>query len=455
MLLGMIHSKFQARDHWATKLGFVLAASGSAIGLGNIWRFPYKAGQYGGGAFMLAYIAAVFIIGIPIMIAEFIIGRSAQKSPVGAFKKLRKSRFWPLVGLLGVLSGFVILSYYSVVGGWILKYIWESTFHFFGQGTAGGVFEDFLANPLEQILWHGLFMLITVFIVRGGVISGIEKWSKILMPSLFVILAVLMVNSLMYSGAGEGIRFILKPDFSKLTRVGILEALGQAFFSLSLGMGAMLTYGSYLQKETNISSSALGIVALDTLCALMAGLMIFPIVFTYHVDPQVGPGLFFVTLPEVFSRMPAGQLIAISFFVLVAFAAITSAISLLEVVVSFFIDECNWSRKKADFTMGIVIFLVGIPSALSRNVLKGFTIFRERDIFDSLDFLATNYMLPIGGFFIVIFAGWVLTHGEKEAEIKRIENTFHFYPIWHFLVKYVSPLAVFIILLQKTGILKF
>jgi NSS family neurotransmitter:Na+ symporter len=256
MLLGMIHSKFQARDHWATKLGFVLAASGSAIGLGNIWRFPYKAGQYGGGAFMLAYIAAVFIIGIPIMIAEFIIGRSAQKSPVGAFKKLRKSRFWPLVGLLGVLSGFVILSYYSVVGGWILKYIWESTFHFFGQGTAGGVFEDFLANPLEQILWHGLFMLITVFIVRGGVISGIEKWSKILMPSLFVILAVLMVNSLMYSGAGEGIRFILKPDFSKLTRVGILEALGQAFFSLSLGMGAMLTYGSYLQKETNISSSA-------------------------------------------------------------------------------------------------------------------------------------------------------------------------------------------------------
>ncbi len=451
----MALKKFQGRDHWASKLGFVLAAAGSAVGLGNIWRFPYKAGQYGGGAFVIAYIISVIVIGIPIMISEFIIGRSAQRSPVGAFKKLRKSKWWPLVGWLGVLAGFTILSYYSVVGGWILKYIWESTFHFFSQGTAEGVFEDFLNSPLEQIGWHGLFMLITIFIVRGGVISGIEKWSKVLMPSLLIILTVLMINSLMYSGAGEGVRFMLKPDFSKLTRAGILEALGQAFFSLSLGMGAMLTYGSYLEKETNISSSALEIVALDTVCALMAGLMIFPIVFTYHVDPQVGPGLFFVTLPEVFARMPGGQIVAISFFVLVAFAAITSAISLLEVVVSFFIDELNWSREKADFTMGIVIFLAGIPSALSGNVLKGFTLFGKRDIFDSLDFLATNYMLPIGGFFIVVFAGWILTHGEKEAEIKRIENTFHFYDIWHFLVKYITPLAVLTILLQKTGILKF
>jgi len=451
----MVLKNFQSRDHWATKFGFVLAAAGSAIGLGNIWRFPYKAGQYGGGAFVLAYIISVIIIGIPIMIAEFIIGRSAQRSPVGAFKKLRRSRFWPLVGWLGVLSGFTILSYYSVVGGWILKYIWESIFHFFQQGTSGMVFNAFLSNPLEQVLWHALFMLITILIVLGGVTSGIEKWSKVLMPSLLLILFVLMINSLMYPGAGEGIRFILKPDFSKLTRAGILEALGHAFFSLSLGMGAMLTYGSYLDKETNISSSALEIVILNTIYALMAGLMIFPIVFTYDVDPQVGPGLFFITLPEVFARMPAGQIVAIFFFLLVAFAAITSAISLLEVVVSFFIDELNWSRKKADFTMGTVIFLLGVPSALSWSKLKGFTIFGNRDFFDSLDFLATNYMLPIGGFFIAIFAGWILTHGEKEAEIKRIENTFHFYDIWHFLVKYLSPLAVFIILLQKTGILKF
>jgi len=445
----------KVRDHWASKLGFVLAASGSAIGLGNIWRFPYKAGQYGGGAFVIAYIVSVLIIGIPIMIAEFIIGRSAQKSPVGAFKQLSSSRLWPLIGWLGVLSGFIILSYYSVVGGWILRYIWESCFHFFQQGSAGPLFSGFLANPWQQLFWHGLFMLLTMIIVRGGITTGVERWSKLLMPSLLIILLILMVNSLRYPGAGEGIQFILKPDFSKLTREGILEALGHAFFSLSLGMGAMLTYGSYLDRGTNISSSALEIVALNTFYALMAGLMIFPIVFTYNVDPQVGPGLFFITLPEVFARMPAGQLVSISFFLLVAFAAITSAISLLEVVVSYFIDELNWSRKKADYVMGTVIFLIGVPSALSWSTLKGFTLFGRRDVFDSLDFLATNYMLPIGGLFIAIFAGWILTHGQKEAEIKRIENTFHFYDIWHFLVKYIAPLAVLIILLQKTGLLPF
>ncbi len=451
----MANKTEQPRDHWATKLGFVLAASGSAIGLGNIWRFPYKAGQYGGGAFVIAYVVSVLIIGIPIMIAEFIIGRSAQKSPVGAFKQLSFNRAWPLVGWLGVLAGFIILSYYSVVGGWILRYIWESGFHFFKEGSAGPIFSGFLANPWQQLIWHGLFMFMTMIIVRGGITTGIERWSKLLMPSLLIILLILMINSLRFPGAGEGIQFILKPDFSKLTREGILEALGHAFFSLSLGMGAMLTYGSYLDKGTNISSSALEIVVLNTFYALMAGLMIFPIVFTYDVDPQVGPGLFFITLPEVFARMPAGQLVAISFFVLVAFAAITSAISLLEVVVSYFIDELNWSRKKADYVMGTVIFLIGIPSALSWSSLKGVTLFGSRDIFDSLDFLATNYMLPIGGFFIALFAGWILTHGQKEAEIKRIENTFHFYDIWHFLVKYIAPLAVLVILLQKTGVLPF
>ena len=451
----MANKPAQTRDHWATKLGFVLAASGTAIGLGNIWRFPYKAGQYGGGAFVIAYIVSVLIIGIPIMIAEFIIGRSAQKSPVGAFKELSSNRVWPLVGWLGVLSGFIILSYYSVVGGWILRYIWESGFHFFKEGSAGTTFSSFLANPWQQLIWHGLFMLMTMIIVRGGITTGIERWSKVLMPSLLIILLILMINSLRYPGAGEGIQFILKPDFSKLTREGILEALGHAFFSLSLGMGAMLTYGSYLDKETNISSSALEIVVLNTFYALMAGLMIFPIVFTYDVDPQVGPGLFFITLPEFFARMTAGQIVALSFFVLVAFAAITSAISLLGVVVSYFIDELNWSREKADYVMGAVIFIIGIPSALSWSSLKGVTLFGSRDIFDSLDFLATNYMLPIGGFFIALFAGWILTHGQKEAEIKRIENTFHFYDIWHFLVKYIAPLAVLVILLQKTGLLPF
>jgi NSS family neurotransmitter:Na+ symporter len=427
----------------------VLAAAGSAIGLGNIWRFPYKAGQYGGGAFVLAYIISVMIIGIPIMIAEFIIGRSAQKNPVGAFKALRKSFFWPLVGWLGILSGFVILSYYSVVGGWILKYVWNAVIYSFQEGMAATYFERFLAKPWEQVFWHALFMLFAILIVRGGIRSGIEKWSKILMPSLLIILFGLMVNSLTTSGAVEGARFMLMPDFSKLTRAGILEALGHAFFSLSLGMGAMLTYGSYLDKETNISSSSLEIVILNTIYALMAGLMIFPIVFTYHVDPQVGPGLFFITLPEVFARMPGGRI------VLVAFAAITSAISLLEVVVSFFIDELKWSREKADYILGGIIFLLGIPSALSFNILKGTSLMDGKNIFDSLDLLATNFFLPIGGFFIAVFAGWILTHGEKEAEIKRVENAFHFYDIWHILIKYITPIALIIVLLYTTGILSF
>ena len=451
----MALKKIQKREHWASKFGFVLAATGSAVGLGNMWRFPYKAGEFGGGAFVLVYLAAVVAMGIPVLIAEFIIGRSTQKNPVGAFKALRNNKFWPLVGWLGVLTGFVILSYYCVVGGWILKYIFSSLTSTFQTGSAVGRFENFLASPAEMILWHGIFMGLTIYIVRGGISSGIEKWSKILMPAFIILLLILMVNSLFSPGAEKGISFLLKPDFSKLTREGILEALGSAFFSLSLGMGAMLTYGSYLDKDTNISVSSLEIAFLDTFCAIIAGLMIFPIVFTYNMDPQAGPGLFFITLPEVFASMPAGRLIGITFFVLVAFAAITSAISLLEVVVSFVMDEFGWTRKKTDYLLGFIIFLAGIPSALSFNIWSEFTAWGGKNIFDILDSLASNFMLPIGGFFIAIFAGWILTHGEKEAEIKKAENAFHFYDIWHVLIKYVTPVALLIVLLYTTGLLNF
>jgi len=451
----MALKKIQKREHWASKFGFVLAATGSAVGLGNMWRFPYKAGEFGGGAFVLVYLAAVVAMGIPVLIAEFIIGRSTQKNPVGAFKALRNNKFWPLVGWLGVLTGFVILSYYCVVGGWILKYIFLSLTSTFQTGSAVGRFENFLASPAEMVLWHGIFMGLTIYIVRGGISSGIEKWSKILMPAFIILLLILMVNSLFSPGAEKGISFLLKPDFSKLTREGILEALGSAFFSLSLGMGAMLTYGSYLDKDTNISVSSLEIAFLDTFCAIIAGLMIFPIVFTYNMDPQAGPGLFFITLPEVFASMPAGRLIGITFFVLVAFAAITSAISLLEVVVSFVMDEFGWTRKKTDYLLGFIIFLAGIPSALSFNIWSEFTAWGGKNIFDILDSLASNFMLPIGGFFIAIFAGWILTHGEKEAEIKKAENAFHFYDIWHVLIKYVTPVALLIVLLYTTGLLNF
>jgi len=448
----MASEKNLQREHWASKIGFVLAAAGSAVGLGNIWRFPYKAGEYGGGAFVVVYIISVILIGIPVMIAEFIIGRSAQKSPVGAFRALRDSRYWPLVGWLGLMTGFIILSYYNVVGGWILKYIVVSCVSGYQNGTAAVRFEGFLASPGEQVLWLALYSLVNIFIVRRGISSGIEKWSKILLPALLVILLSLMVNSLLTPGAWQGFCFLLKPDFAKLSREGILEALGHAFFSLSLGMGAMLTYGSYLDKDTNISSSALWITLLNTVYAIMAGLMIFPIVFTYNVAPACGPALFFITLPEIFSRMPGGQIVGLLFFLLVAFAAVTSSISLLEVVVSFFIDELGWTRKRSDYALGAIIFLFGIPAALSFNVWKNILLF-GKTIFDSLDVLATNYMLPVGGLLIAIFAGWVLTHGEKEAEIKRVENAFHFYDIWHVLITYVTPVALGIVLLYTTGLL--
>jgi NSS family neurotransmitter:Na+ symporter len=441
------------REHWASRFGFVLAAAGSAIGLGNIWRFPYKCGEYGGGAFLAVYLGAVLIVGLPVLIAEVIIGRSAQKNPVGAFRELRASRLWPLVGWLGILAGFIILSYYSVVGGWILNYITVSAATGFQSGLAAEQFQAFMSSPVQQVMWHGLFMMLTILIVRGGIKSGIERWTKVLMPALFVILIVLMVMALMSPGAGKALRFLLRPDFSQMNRAGCLEALGSAFFSLSLGMGAMLTYGSYLDKTTNISSAALEITALDTFFSIMAGLMIFPIVFSYGVDPAAGPGLFFVTLPEIFAQMPGGRVCGFFFFVLVAFAALTSAISLLEVVVSFFIDELGWSRKKADYILGAFIFVCGIPSALSFNVWSGLTLMGDKNIFDLLDGFATNILLPLGGLGIAVFAGWVLTHGEKEAEIKHVENAFHFYDIWHVLIKYVTPVALFIVLLYTTGII--
>ncbi|MBM4310308.1 MAG: sodium-dependent transporter [Deltaproteobacteria bacterium] len=441
------------REHWASRFGFVLAAAGSAIGLGNLWRFPYKCGEYGGGAFLAAYLVSVAILGLPVLIAEIIIGRSAQKNPVGAFRELRASRFWPLVGWLGILAGFIILSYYSVVGGWILHYIASTVLSGFQAGLAAGQFHELMSSPARQIGCHGLFMLLTIFIVRGGISSGIERWNKLLMPALFLILIGLTIRSLISPGAGHALRFLLQPDFSQLTRTGILEALGSAFFSLSLGMGAMLTYGSYLDKNTNISSAALEISALDTCFSVMAGLMIFPIVFSCGLDPGAGPGLLFVTLPEVFAQMPGGRMCGFFFFVLVAFAAITSAISLLEVVVSFFIDELCWTRRRADYTLGAVIFVCGIPSALSFNLWSGLTLMGGKNIFDLLDGFASNILLPLGGLGIAIFAGWVLTHGEKEAEIKRVENAFHFYDIWHILIKYITPVALVIVLLYTTGII--
>jgi len=448
----------RSRGTWTTRIGFIFAAAGSAVGLGNMWKFPYVTGIYGGGAFVLIYLLSVIMIGFPIMVAEFMIGRNTQLSPVGAFTKLGKNRLWKFAGWLGVLSGFIILSYYSVVGGWILDYVIRSVFNQFQNCSVRQIekmFEVLLESPLRQVGCHAFFIFFVVYVVSGGIARGIERWNKILMPTLFGILLLLLINSLLSPGAREGIKFLFNPDFSKITPSAILVAMGQAFFSLSLGMGAMITYGSYINQDTNIVNSAAEVCFLDTLVALVGGLVIFPIVFSCGLPPSAGPGLFFKTLPVVFSRLPWGSLIAFFFFILVTFAALTSAISLFEVVVSYVIDEKGWNRKKSSYFMGIIIFLVGVPSALSFNLIKNIEIIGKRNVFDSLDFIATNYFLPIGGLLIALFCGWSLSEKVSKDEIRKGGNNLFFYYLWRYIVRYIAPVAVTLVFIQKTGLISF
>ncbi len=431
------------RGSWSSRTGFVLAAIGSAIGLGNVWRFPYITGIYGGGAFVIVYIGCVLAVGVPIMLAEFLIGRKTQRNAVGAFRILRPGSPWALIGWLGIVSGFVILSYYAVVGGWVLHYTLLSLQNSFVSSSpqeVAAMFKTLVGSPLLQIFWHGVFMLLTVLIVAGGVRKGIERGNEIMMPFLFLLLCVLLLYALQTEGAKAGLDFLLSPRWDQMSPAGGLAALGQAFFSLSLGMGAMITYGSYLGRETHLVRSAFYVVIGDTLVAVLAGFVIFPLVFTFHLKPEEGPGLIFQTLPIAFAQLPAGRFIAIAFFLLLTFAALTSAISLLEVVVAYFIDEKRWSRARASWVLGGIIFLCGIPSASGGQFL-GF-----------MDRLATNYLLPLGAILIALFTGWVLSHSEKLAEFQRGRLTTLCYPGWSILIRYVSPVAVALIFLHQLGI---
>lgn len=442
------------RGRWSSRLGFIMAAAGSAVGLGNIWKFPYVTGMHGGGAFVLFYLFCIALIGIPLMVAEMIIGRHTRKGPVGAFKRL-KGGVWELVGWLGVCAGFVILSYYSVVAGWTVDYLWLSLQGTFSQQHAQQVphlFTGLLASDLSQLFWQALFMLATVLIVIGGVKKGLERANRILMPVLFLILVGLAGFGLFSPGGSQALQFLFSPDWSKLDPPAMLEALGHAFFSLSLGMGAILTYGSYADEEISIPKVAVTVSAMDTLVALLSGLAIFPIVFTYGMAPAAGPGLVFKTLPILFSQMPGGSVIAVLFFLLLVFAALTSAISLLEVVVAYYCDERKWDRRRATVVMGLVIFAIGVPSALSNNLLKDWQVIGERNFLDSVDFVATNYLLPLGGLLITLFAGWVLTPAVAKAELTKGTAIGWFYPLWRFLIRYVSPVLVALVLLNKVGL---
>lgn len=439
------------RGNWNSRLGFILAAAGSAIGLGNIWRFPYTAGENGGGAFVLLYLVFVFAIGVPVLLAELSMGRGSQRSAVGAFKKLVPGGWWPAVGGLGVITGFGILSFYSVIAGWTLNYLYLAiTGAFQGEVTAatsGPIFTEMAADGGLSILLTGGFLLLTVLVVRGGISGGIERASKILMPVFFLVLVAMVIRSVTLPGASEGIEFLFHFDLSKLTPSAIASALGQALFSLSIGMGAMITYGSYLPKDVNLPSSGFIVALCDTAIALIGGLIIFPALFAAGADPAAGPGLVFVVMPTIFGAMGGyGQLFAIAFYSLLAIAALTSTISLLEVIVTYFVDERQWSREKATWTMGILCFTMAIPSALSQGASETLSNMPGGDFLSLANIIFGNYFLSIGAIFICIFVGWRWGIKAAVAEMSQ-GGRLPLASIWSFMVRFVCPVAVIAVLI--------
>lgn len=445
------------REQWGSRLGFVLAAAGSAVGLGNIWRFPFKAGDNGGSAFVLIYLACVALICVPYLYAELALGRSTQKNPVGAIRAIRKNTPWALVGGLCVLSGLFILSYYAVVAGWAFGYVLKDVIA--PAAEPGEFFGRLIADPLGVLTLFGLFILATVGVVYGGIRHGIERWSKILMPILIVLMLLVTFRSVTLPGAGAGLDFYLNPDFSEVTSFVVIEALGQAFFSLSLGMGAMITYGSYLPKSENVIVSGGYVALFDTGIALLAGLMIFPAVFAMGQDPTEGPALVFVVLPEVFGQMPLGTFVGVLFFILLSIAALTSSISLLEVVITYSVDETSWSRQGAVWLVGGLVFLFGLPAALSQGAvgvvsdmswLVGTDFLGASPTFlDLMDFFWGSLALALGALLLSLFVGWVWGAPAALQELRKGEG----YTlgslggtIWSIALKYVCPVTILTIL---------
>lgn len=440
------------RGQWASNIGFILAAAGSAVGLGNIWKFPYLAGANGGGAFVVIYLAMVVIIGFVIMLGEMAIGRNTHLSAVGAYKKL--SEKWAFIGFIGVIVGFCILSFYSVIGGWVLNYIYKYLTGGIVGAEAGAYFSGFISGTTGPIVWHLLFMILTCVIVLKGIAGGIEKASKFMMPALFILLIAVALRSVTLDGAMEGIKFFLKPDFSKVTIETVMAALGQAFFSLSLGMGAIITYGSYLGKTENLEKNAIIIPAIDTAVAILAGFAVLPAVFAFGFEPGVGPSLMFITLPSVFDSMPFGQFFGILFFILILFAALTSAIALLEVVVSFIIDNFKIGRKKATIIISIMIFIIGIPCSLANGPVMGDFLIFGYNFFDFMSFLAESVLMPLGGLLMCIFIGYVWGVDNISNEIScNGKYRFRSKPFFVIMIKYVAPVLIFIIWLNAIGVL--
>lgn len=433
------------REHWTTRLGFILAAAGSAVGLGNIWRFPYVTGEQGGAMFLIIYLITVVLIGYPLMITEITLGKKAQKNPLGTFKKLAPDTPWWVIGALVILTAFIIMSYYSVVAGWAINYSVESATGLDADANYVNEFLDFTSNMWYPLFYHAIFMGITAGIVAMGVVKGIQRTVKILMPILFILILVVIVRALTLDGAMEGLEFYLSPELGDVTVESLNTAIGQAFFTLSLGMGIIITYGSYLDEDENVADNAASVVGLDTLIAILAGFAIFPAVFALGYAPGEGAGLTFITLPAVFAEMPAGSIFGFLFFVLLTIAALTSAISLTEVVVSWLIDEYEWPRVKAAGVIGGLMFLTGIPPVLGYGAWDGFE-FYGMDILDTYDFWADSVMLPLGGLLVSIFAGYVFKAKNVAEEANKTSEKINVGNWFSPLIRYVIPIAIAVII---------
>ncbi len=431
---------------WSSRLMFILAASGSAVGLGNIWRFPYVAGENGGGAFVIVYLACIFLIGIPILSSEILLGREGRQSPIHTMKTLTKTSgangAWQFIGWMGALAGFVILSYYSVVAGWAMAYVFEMGSGVFVNAdgaTASQVFADFTGSPAKVVLWHSIFMLLTMFIVARGITEGLERTVKYLMPALFALLLVLVGYAMNSGHFMEGVAFLFSFDFDKLTGAGVLMAMGQAFFTLSLGMGAIMTYGAYMPKDASILSSATSIALIDTSMALLSGLVIFPLVFANGLESSAGPGLMFVTIPIAFGSMSGGTFFGVMFFVLVSFAAITSAISLVEPALAWFVEKLNTSRRNGAIVVCTIAWALGLGSAFSTNIGSELYLLPGMTFFDSMDYVSNNIMLPLGGMLIALFTGWFLSQGIVAQQLQISGGKLIMFRV---LVRFVAPIGV-------------
>ncbi len=445
------------RAQFATRLGVLATTVGSAVGLGNIWRFPYEAGVHGGGAFMLVYVFFVLIIGIPVATAEFIIGRHTHSNVYGAFKKLHKSPFWKVSGVIGIVASLMILSFYSVVAGWTFDYILRSLQNFNGAQTQEALHAEFnqFTSSWESVVWTLAFLLVNYLIIRRGVQNGIEKMSNILMPALFIILLAFCVNSLFMPGVGEGLEFLFKPDFSSITPSVLMGAMGQAFFSLSLGLGGLITYSSYFSSKTKLLNSAASMAGLDTLVAIFAGIIIFPAVFTFGESPAEGPKLVFEVLPSIFLDMKFGHVWSVLFFVLLFLASLTSTISMSEISIAYFTEERHMSRRNATLLNTAIAMVFGALSALSFGPLRHITIC-GLGIFDLLDYLSSTILLPLGGMIISIFVGWVMkrsviyqqldVHSPAKARLVKVVI---------FCLRYVAPTCILLVFLSGLGVIRF